>query len=58
MFTTACANAFAARTGARVRAMAAAAVLRTEATTWYVPSMGDISGFEHKQLTRRPPSLT
>jgi hypothetical protein len=58
MFTTACANAFAARSGARVRAMAASAVLDAT-TTWYVPSMGDISGFEHKhQLTRRPPSLT
>jgi hypothetical protein len=57
MFTSACANAAAARPGARMRAMATTAVL--DATiTWYVPSTGDISGFEHKQLTRRPPSLT
>lgn len=61
MFTTACAYAcayaFAAPSGARVRATAATAVLET-ITTWYVPSMDDNSGFEHKQLTRRPPSLT
>ena len=57
MFTTACAYAFAAHSGARVRAMAVPAVLNAD-TTWYVPSMGDISGFEHKRLTRRPPSLT
>jgi hypothetical protein len=57
MFTSACANAFAAHSGARVRAMAAPAVLDASGT-WYVPTMGDISGFGHKRPARRPPSLT
>jgi hypothetical protein len=57
MFTSACVNALAAHSGARVRAMAAPAVLDASGT-WYVPTMDDISGFGHKRPARRPPSLT